>query len=278
MSYSSDLKEELIAGAPRSGCCRRNYLRGLFANAGATQEHKIILRLSSAAARHECARVYREQYKKEALIEGNHMLFASEKLFCDLSAGRPQFVCPKCAGNYLRGVAVTCASATDPEKAYRLEFNLADAEHLGYLADFFAERGLEYKQRRRERDHTYYFKKSADIEEILSVLGANNALFALMNAKITHEIRNNANREANCDALNIKKAVDAAERVLTAIDKIRACARFEAMPEELRETARLRTEYGEASLSELAKLHNPPLTKSGLSHRLQRIIRFAEGI
>ena len=52
--------------------------------------------------------------------------------------------------------------------------------------------------------------------------------------------------------------------------------KLDLVPEELRETARQRLENDSASLSELAALHNPPITKSGLNQRLSRILRAAE--
>ena len=64
--------------------------------------------------------------------------------------------------------------------------------------------------------------------------------------------------------------------MLSAIDELRRRGLFEAMPEELRYTAVLREENPDASLPELAQMHNPTLTKSGLNHRLQKIIAFVE--
>ena len=80
------------------------------------------------------------------------------------------------------------------------------------------------------------------------------------------------------DARNIGKTVNASRRVCLAVEEIRAQGKFETMPAELRETARLRTEHPEANLVELAAMHSPPITKSGLNHRLQKIILFAENL
>ena len=76
-------------------------------------------------------------------------------------------------------------------------------------------------------------------------------------------------------ARNIKNAVGASSKCRNAISYLREIGRFEALPEELRETAELREQHPEATLSELAFLHNPTITKSGLNHRLQKIMDFA---
>ena len=277
MNYSLSLKEELIEGAPHNACCKKAYAAGLLFDLREMRENCLVLVISSAAARKECVRVYREQYKREALLNGSVMLFASEKLYAAYK-NPPSFCCPSCRAHFLRGTMIACGSVTDPGKAYHLEFRIANAEKVPFLADFLSEMGWMPKSRHIEGGVGLYFKKNIVIEEILSTVGANNALFALMNAKIARDIRNEENRATNCVTRNISKTVDAARRCCLAIEKIRAAARFDALMPELRETALLRLENPDISLLELAQLHNPPITKSGLNHRLHKIMAFAESI
>ncbi|MBR2011290.1 MAG: DNA-binding protein WhiA [Clostridia bacterium] len=276
MNYSLRLKEELIVGAPRRACCKKAYLRGLFLNAAQTKGGAVVLSLATLAARQECARVYRELYRGEALIDASTMLFSSERLYSDLTTTAPIFCCERCAVHFLRGAFVSAGSVTDPEKGYHLEFKVYEEEGRAFLVSLLEQHGWQAKCRIHRTGFGIYFKNSAVIEEILSALGANNALFTLMNAKITRGIRNEENRATNCVAKNIGKSVEASGRALDAITAIRQAARFDALPQELRETAALREENADASLSYLAKLHNPPLTKSGLNHRLQKIIAFSD--
>lgn len=277
MNYSLSLKEELIGGAPHSACCKKAYAAGLLFDLREMRENCLVLVISSAAARRECVRVYREQYRREALLNGSVMLFASEKLYA-AHKNPPAFACPACRAHFLRGLMIACGSVTDPQKAYHLEFRIANADKISFLAEFLNEMGWKPKVRNIEGGVGLYFKKNLEIEEILSTLGANNALFALMNAKIARDIRNEENRATNCVTRNISKSVEAARRCCMAIEKIRAASRFDALMPELRETARLRLEHPDVSLLELAQLHNPPITKSGLNHRLQKIIAFAEDL
>ena len=97
-----------------------------------------------------------------------------------------------------------------------------------------------------------------------------------MNETIRKELRNRANRERNCDAANIHKAVNAANEQIRQIAFLRQCGRFSAMPDELQQTAELREAHPEATLLMLAQLHNPPITKSGVVHRLQKIGRLVK--
>ncbi len=277
MNYSLLLKNELIETAPQKPCCKRAYTAGLLYDLREMRENCLVLVISAAAPRYECARMYREIYRREALMDGAVMLFASDKLY-NCYKEPPQFACAACRASFLKGLLIACGSVTDPEKAYHMEFRLANPEKTAFLASFLGEMGWEPKCRKIEGGVGLYFKKNAVIEEILSTVGANNALFALMNAKIARDIRNEENRATNCVTRNIGKTVNASRRVCLAVEEIRAQGKFETMPAELRETARLRTEHPEANLVELAAMHSPPITKSGLNHRLQKIILFAENL
>ena len=278
MNYSLQLKEELIANAPRRACCKKSYMRGLFVNAAMTKSGAIVLSPTALAARHECARVYREIFRAEALVDGRKMLFSSDKLQRELTEVPATFSCPRCKASFLSGAFITSGSMTDPEKGYHLEYKVFEEECRALLEMLFAEHGWRFSVRVHRDGVGLYVKSSAVIEEILSALGANTALFALMNAKIERGIRNEENRATNCVAKNISKSIAASSKVIEAIARIRAAARFEALPQELCETARLREENPDATLFDLAKLHNPPLTKSGLNHRLQKIVAFADSL
>jgi DNA-binding protein WhiA len=124
----------------------------------------------------------------------------------------------------------------------------------------------------RRSGNGLYFKNSTLIEEMLTYLKVTQSLFSLMNVKIERDIRNNENRATNCVANNILKAVNASQKHIDAIQKLIDFGRFEALDEELQITAKLRLKYDDVSLMELAKLHEPPISKSGLNHRLKKLM------
>lgn len=97
-----------------------------------------------------------------------------------------------------------------------------------------------------------------------------------MNSKIVREIRNNANRQVNCDSANIEKSLKAAKKYVSVIEKLISTEMYNELPDNLKEAARLRREYSEESLVQLGMKFNPPITKSGVKHRLDSIIEFAE--
>ena len=97
----------------------------------------------------------------------------------------------------------------------------------------------------------------------------------VMQAKIEKDWRNDANRKTNCDTANVTKAVDAAQEQLAALRTLEAQGRLDSLPEKLLQTALLRREHPEATLSELAELHEPPTSKSTVNHRMRKLLALA---
>ncbi len=276
MNYSLLLKEELIDGAPRHKCCRRAYTDGLLYDVRELRENCLVLVLSGAAARRECAQAFRERYHRTALLNGSVLLFPSEDFYKEYR-DPPTLVCPHCAAHFLRGLLISCGSVTDPSKAYHVELRLSNPEKVAFLAEMLENMGWHAGCRKLKGGGLgVYIKNSNVIEEILSVLGVNQALFRFINAKIEREIKNAENRATNCVTSNIARAVDASARVREAIEALMRTNRLSGLPAELQETAELRMQNPSASLKELAYLHNPPITKSGLNHRLQKILTAGE--
>ena len=190
MNYSLALKEELIDGAPRSRCCKQAYAQGLLFDLREMRENCLLLVLSAACARRECARVFREQYHRTALLNGSVLLFPSEELYQSYEKP-PVLTCPHCGGHFLRGLLISSGSISDPLKSYHLEFRLSNAEKVRFLAEFLEEMGWKAGCRKLKGGGLgIYIKNSTVIEEILSVTASNKALFALMNAKIARNFRN----------------------------------------------------------------------------------------
>ena len=99
-----------------------------------------------------------------------------------------------------------------------------------------------------------------------------------MNDKILKDIRNKSNRITNCETANITKTVNAALRQAEAVRLILENGGIGQLDDELQETALLRLENPDMSLSELCGRLSEPLSRSGLNHRLRRILQKAEEI
>ncbi len=196
----------------------------------------------------------------------------SETTFRILTTNIENFDC--CFGAFLRGAFISCGIITDPKKEYHLEFDVAHKNKSIDLCELFKKFSAVPKESDRNGMKIVYFKDSSHIEDILTVIGAQTAVMELIGEKIFKDVRNNVNRKVNCDNANIKKTFNAAAKQIEAIMKLKDSGKFDDLPSDLKEIATLRLENPEMTLSELGANLSTPLTRSGVNHRLKKIIEF----
>ena len=180
-----------------------------------------------------------------------------------------------CRSAFLRGAFLAGGSVSDPAKSYHLELCTT---HFNVSREFSAllrEAGFEPKQTTRKSNYITYFKPSETIADFLTALGAPVSAMELMNAKLEKHLRGSVNRRVNCDSANLDKAVDAALEQVEAIERYARSRGLDALPDKLRATAELRLSHPELTLSQLAALSDPPVTKSCLNHRLRKLMELA---
>jgi DNA-binding protein WhiA len=182
--------------------------------------------------------------------------------------------CTLCRMAFLRGIFFACGRLTDPQKQFCLEFSLGNRAER--FIEYFVILGLEFKLSERRSERILYTKNSTVIEDFLSLAELNNAAFEIMNIKIANELKNNANRLRNFDTVNITKAVDAANSQIVVIRELYERNLLGSLPPELEATARMRLENPDMSLAQLAIHSVPAVTKSGITHRLKKIMEFGE--
>ncbi len=180
-----------------------------------------------------------------------------------------------CRRAFLRGAFLAGGSVTDPEKRYHLELSTTHWKVSRETGTLLLEMELPAKETERKGSSVLYYKQSEAIEDFLTVIGAPVSAMAVMEAKIEKDWRNEANRKTNCDSANVDKAVAAAQEQLAAIRKLEERAVLETLPEKLQQTATLRREHPETTLSELAELHEPPISKSAVNHRMRKLLALA---
>lgn len=178
-----------------------------------------------------------------------------------------------CRRAFLRGAFLAGGSVTDPEKRYHLELSTTHRKVSRETGTLLLEMELAAKETERKGSSVLYYKQSESIEDFLTTIGAPVSAMAIMSAKIEKDWRNDANRRVNCDSANLDKTVDAAQEQLAAIRKLEERGELDKLPEKLRQTAALRRENPEATLSELARLHD--LSKSAVNHRMRKLLALA---
>ena len=181
-----------------------------------------------------------------------------------------------CRTAFLRGAFLAGGSVTDPAKRYHLELATSHLSVSRELHALLLEMGFSPKESRRTANAITYFKQSDAIEDFLTAMGAPLAAMELMNAKAEKDLRGSINRRVNCDAANLDKAVDAAQGQIEAIYKLEERGMLENLPDKLKEAVDLRMAHPELTLSQLAELCDPPVSKSAFNHRLRKLMELAK--
>ena len=181
-----------------------------------------------------------------------------------------------CRVSFLRGAFLAGGSITDPGKGYHMEFITGHYSVSREACTLMGELGFKPGEVSRSGNYVLYFKQSEVIEDLLTTLGAPLAAMELMNAKAEKELVNKVNRRTNCEVANLGKAVDDAQEQLRAIRVLEREGKLPGLSPRLREAARLRLENPELSLSQLADITVPPISKSSLHHRLKKLMEMAE--
>lgn len=186
--------------------------------------------------------------------------------------------CDGCLKGFIRGCFLVTGSISDPAKSYHFELNVTRKKLAQDLITLLKENFINIKTTERRNSTVLYLKKSEDIEDLLTFMGASNASLEIMSVKIYKDIKNRENRLNNCDVANLEKTAIASIRQCKAIDYIMKNASIEVLSEDLMAVARLRIENPEMSLSELGAALNPKLTRSGVNRRLEKLEAIAEDI
>ena len=182
-----------------------------------------------------------------------------------------------CKSAFLRGAFLAGGSVTDPVKGYHMELNTTHQSVAREALSLIHEAvGFSPKSAARGGGQVLYFKQSDLICDYLTYLGAHVAAMGIMEAKLEKELNNNVNRRCNCDDANISKVVEAAQEQLNAIQILQARNLYDQLPVKVRQAAEARLKHPEASLTELAAMMEPSITKPAMSHRLKKLVQLAQ--
>lgn len=180
-----------------------------------------------------------------------------------------------CKKAFLRGIFLATGSVSDPSKAYHFEIVVRNRDMAERVREVINSFSLDPKIVKRKKYYVVYLKEGAMIVDMLRIMEASVNLMDMENVLILKEMRNDINRRVNCETANIKKTVNAARRQIEDIEYIEKTKGLKYLSPSLRDVARLRVEEPDANLSELGKMLYPPVSKSGVNHRLRKINEIA---
>ena len=177
---------------------------------------------------------------------------------------------------YIRGAFLGAGSISDPRKGYHLEIVCRHELFAEELCALLGEYGLPARYAARKSTYVAYLKEGEMVAGFLTLAGAMNSTLAFEEARVMRQVSGSVNRLRNFEDANMNKAAAASAAQLVDIAYIRSAGALQSLPPRLREAAELRLEYPEATLSELAELAG--VSKSGLNHRFAKLSQLADAL
>ena len=182
-----------------------------------------------------------------------------------------------CKAAFLRGAFLAGGSVTDPGKGYHMEFSTTH-QSVARETNLLLREAMHFipKMSGRGGGQVVYIKQSEQISDLLTYLGAHVAAMGIMEARLEKELNNKVNRRCNCDDANTSKVVEAAQEQLAAIRLLREAELLDKLPEKIKQAALARENNPSASLSELAAMMEPAITKPAMNNRMKKLVQLAK--
>ena len=297
LSFSGSAKAEVCKEYPQSGCCALAECFGILLFCNSFSEDCIKIITESQDFARLLPKLFRKAFglsfdscpeegstgkqvfairSKEKITKILESFGFSPEDTLSLHINLPVVEEDCCKASFLRGAFLTGGSVTSPAKSYHMELA---STHQSVVRECDAlirdTLGFSPKTASRAGGKVLYLKQSDLISDFLTYLGAPVAAMGIMEAKLEKELNNKVNRCCNCDDANTSKVVEAAQEQLAAIRVLREKEMVEALPGKLQAALKAREENPEATLTELAAMMEPPITKPAMNHRLKRIVEIA---
>ncbi|PID82330.1 MAG: DNA-binding protein WhiA [Clostridiales bacterium] len=177
---------------------------------------------------------------------------------------------------YIKGIFIACGRISDPNKKYSLEFLLENEKEYDSLSNILMDYDIRLHAKKRGSKMTAYTKNSSHIVDFLNLIGATKKALELEDLKSLRQLKGDVNRKTNCETHNIEKTIEASIKQRKCIEKIMKKIGLKALSKELYDVAILRFENENYSLSEIGRALEPELSKSGVNHRMKKIMKICE--
>lgn len=296
MTFSAQVKQELCKQSMSRRCCAQAEAYGILLYCNTFQANQVRIITESPQFKLRLPQLFRKAFRVEFDVvpspgegKGSFLLEDPAKLhtvFDTFGLERDSAVSlhinfahleeEHCQTAFFRGAFLAGGSVIDPGKSYHLELATSHAAVGRESIALLRELGFTPKDTQRKGNHVTYFKQSDHIEDFLTTIGAPVSAMEIMTAKLERDLRGSVNRRVNCDAANLDKTVEAARWQMEAIYRLEERGMLEDLPEKLKEAVDLRMAHPELTLSQLAELCTPPVSKSALNHRLRKLAQLAE--
>jgi len=282
-SFSVKVKLETATKAVKKPIQRQTALCGLFLSQSSVKGSAKIIRIP------------------ERLAELTLQLFEAEHIECTYSKGKiilkdiySSNLWERCeellsgfangdlsvedARRFLRGAFWGCGYCSDPNNGYRIEFVVHELENATLISAALDVLSIKHIRAARKGAYAIYFKNGDDVSDFLSYIGSPSAMMEFENVRAQKDVNSKVTRTVNCDEGNTKRQAEAAAQRNELITKVMESGLSGKLSPELREAAKAAMENPGASLADLGAMMDPPIGKSGMRHRLDKIAEFANSL
>ncbi len=301
MSFSNDVRNELAREMGEKDCCQKAELSALFMSSGKLSlregKYNLSITLDNAATARKAFKIFKNVYGLQSTVNvatrrffrKNRYYMVSAEMSPDefrvlediINVNKQGGISKRinwallgkscCKRAYLRGLFLSRGFINRPEGSYHLEIICNDSKMAGDIKKLMGLYDLPAGLVERKTNLVIYLKEGEKIVDFLRLVGANKALLDFENVRILKSVRNNVNRQVNCETANLAKTVDASLRQVELIKQYVASNGWDRFPSNMRELAILRVEYPDYSLKELGAMLEPPLSKSGTAYRMRKL-------
>ena len=295
-SFASRAREQIAARSIQKDCCVRAAAYGIACFAKYFDARGLVLQTEQFQTVHTAQQLFArcgvqgEILQKERpsgiLYEFNirtleqvarmHELFGTTGTETSLQIDPGLIRCQTCVSAYIAMAFLCSGTVTDPQKEYNLEFLTSRTNLARDFEALLAEHEFAPHRTRRNGVNLIYVKTGANVERLLRFMGAADAATQISVLKAFKQVRNQTNRQTNCDTANLGKTARANAQTLKAIRFLAEQDALCTLPEVLQEAAAKRMQYPDLSLTALCGCFEPPVSKSGLSHRMKKLEALAE--
>lgn len=313
MSFSREVKDEILSNLERNPCCDTAFLSAILrANAeynitrnGFCIEIKtqidpladliqgIIKKLYSVETTIETevdafSKIVRkvikfEESAREILIDCKIARINEENCFEFIDGvDEDIYIDDCCKKSYIKAMFLACGTicGIDNNKKRSIDYHLEwvfSSEKTAYdFLELLTCFNIFGRKVLRKKLHVIYLQKFEQISDLLVLIGSNESMLVLNNEYAVRSIKNSINRISNCETANLNKTIDASLLQLEAIETIMQTIGLEALPEDLENLCVLRLANSEETLKELSNLTG--MSRSAINYRFNKIIKIANEI
>ena len=306
MSFSTEVRKELARIIPDKECCCGAELSALLIGRGELlkqgENWQLQLGTENATTMRKAYKLIRRRYDWQPTVgQQEERRFNRSRIYtlnCSLNSTQredlekivplsPQQMIRRqvnlkilgrqcCRRAFIRGLFLCHGFVNRPENSYHLELIVEDSRMAADVRKLVQSMGVYLRQSERKGQLILYLKDAEQIVDFLRIVEASSALLELENVRIVKSMRNQVNRQVNCENANMDKTINASIRQVELIEQLLAEKKFKGLSPQLKMVAVLRVDHPDATLKELGQMMDPPLSKSGIAYRMRRLEEIAD--